>query len=90
MMEEKRNVTRTVLDIVLIGLQLVLIPILVSFDTRIRTLETNREGDKQRIENIDKKIDRMLEMQQEMQRQQMDFYKEYAGALDYSKRQLNK
>lgn len=82
--------SRTILDIVLIGLQLVLIPVLVSFDTRIRTLETNREGDKQRIENIDKKIDRMLEMQQDMQHQQTEFYKEYAGALDYSKRQLNK
>jgi uncharacterized coiled-coil protein SlyX len=95
MTEQRRNLFTGFKDIFLIIIQCVLIPVLFSFDSRIDALEgpvliqeSKIEEVEKKVDKLDKKVDHLIDLMQENQKTQTDFYKEYAAALEYSKRQL--
>lgn len=90
MSEAIRSVIRDKKENIIIGLQVIVIPIFFWFDARITTLEKPSSGIEQRILQIEKKQDHLIDLMEENQRAQMQFYKDYSPALDYSKRQLEK
>lgn len=86
MTDQRRSFWQGVMYVILVGVQIVLIPVLFAFDTRINNLE----NESQRINNIEKKVDHLIDLMEKGQQAQTEFYKEYAAALEYSKRQLEK
>lgn len=86
MTDQRRSFWTGVMYVILAGVQVILIPILFGFNNRIDTLE----NESQRINNIEKKVDHLIDLMEEGQKAQTQFYKDYAPALEYSKRQLGK
>lgn len=90
MTEQRRNTYNSIKDFILIGLQCILIPVLFSFDNRIRDLEQTKQGQIEQIKNLNDKADHMIRLQEETRAETLKFFKEYSGALDYTKRQMEK
>lgn len=90
MSEAIKNIFRDKKENIIIGLQVIVIPIFFWFDARIGKLEQPSSGQEQRIFHIEKKVDHLIELMEKNQEAQMQFYKDYSPALDFSKRQLEK
>lgn len=80
----------SIVDILMVVAQVLIIPILISFNTRISDLELSDRARGEEIHNLADKINYLIKMQEQGSRDLTNFYKEYAPALEYSKREMQK